>query len=216
MKKIKIISLVMCAVLLISAAVAGTFAYLMDTDEAVNVFTVGNVKMLLDETDVDENGVKESDNRVKENTYHLVPGKEYIKDPTVTVLKGSEEAYVRMLVTISDMADLKTVLGNDFLPENYIDGWDSNVWTCTSVKDNGDNTVTYEFRYKSTVNAYKSSENIVLSPLFQKLTVPSELDGDELDLIKEAKITVQGNAIQKSGFSSADDAWTAFEVQINK
>ncbi len=216
MKKIKIISLVMCAVLLISAAVAGTLAYLMDTDEAVNVFTVGNVKMILDETDVDENGVKESDNRVKENTYHLVPGKEYIKDPTVTVLKGSEEAYVRMFVTISDIADIKTVFGNDFLPENYVKGWDSSVWSCNSITDNGDNTVTYEFRYKETVNAYTASENIVLEPLFDKIIVPAELDGDQLELIKEAKITVQGNAIQKSGFDSADNAWAAFEAQLNK
>ena len=128
MKKMKTVLLCISVCVLVFASVMGTLAYLTDTDEVVNTFTVGNVNITLDEADVDETGAIVSNERVKENEYHLIPGSVYVKDPTVTVKKGSEASYVRILVTISDMADLKAVFGNDFLPENYVEGYNSAVW----------------------------------------------------------------------------------------
>ena len=215
MKKTKALILALCAVVLVAVSVMGTLAYLADSEEVVNTFTVGNVDIKLDETDVDEKGEPiPGAERVKENEYHLIPGGEYVKDPTVTVVKGSEEAYLRLLVTISDIADLKTVLGDDFLPENYVEGWDKAVWNCAKITDNGDDTVTYEFRYHKTVDAYKATEDVVLEALFTKIKVPAQLDGEELKAISEMKVTVVGNAIQKAGFDSADAAWTAFDAQV--
>ena len=215
MKKTKALILALCAVVLVAVSVMGTLAYLTDSEEVVNTFTVGNVDIKLDETDVDEKGEPiQGAERVKENEYHLIPGGEYVKDPTVTVVKGSEEAYLRLLVTISDIADLKAVFGNDFLPENYVEGWDKAVWNCAKITDNGDDTVTYEFRYHKTVDAYKATEDVVLEALFTKIKVPAQLDGEELKAISEMKVTVVGNAIQKAGFDSADAAWTAFDAQV--
>ena len=54
-----------------------------------------------------------------------------------------------------------------------------------------------------------------MEPLFQKLKVPGEIEGEELAKIKEMKISVVGNAIQKSGFENEDAAWAAFDLQIN-
>lgn len=214
MKRSKVLLLALCAVCLVAVSVLGTLAYLTDSENVVNTFTVGNVDIKLDETDVDETGTPiEGNDRVMENEYHLVPGGKYVKDPTVTVIKGSEESYIRMLVTISDIADLKAALGENFLPQNYVEGWDSNIWSCVNIKDNGDDTVTYEFRYHKTVNAYKADEDIVLEALFTKINVPGELSGEELKTIQEMKITVIGNAIQKAGFETADAAWTAFEAE---
>ena len=212
MRKMKVILLSVCVIVLVFASVMGTLAYLTATDEVVNTFTVGNVEITLDEADVDELGVVISNDRVKSNEYHLIPDGVYVKDPTVTVKRGSEDSYVRMLVTISDMADVKAVLGNDFLPENYVEGYDKNVWKCVSITDNGDNTATYEFRYKETV--VKPTADKVLEPLFEKIKVPAELDGEDLAKIAEMKISVVGNAIQKAGFDSEDAAWAAFDVQM--
>lgn len=215
MKKTKALILALCAVVLVAVSVMGTLAYLTDSEEVVNTFTVGNVDIKLDETDVDEKGEPiQGAERVKENEYHLIPGGEYVKDPTVTVVKGSEEAYLRLFVTISDIADLKAVFGNDFLPENYVEGWDKAIWNCAKITDNGDDTVTYEFRYHKTVDAYKATEDVVLEALFTKIKVPAQLDGEELKAISEMKVTVVGNAIQKAGFDSADAAWTAFDSQV--
>ena len=125
--KTKAFVLALCAVLLVVSTVFVTMAFLTSQDTVTNTFTVGNVTITLDETDVDLYGVKDSETRVDKNEYKLIPGHEYIKDPTVTVAKGSEESYVRMLVTITEFKDVKDVFGKDFLPQDFVDGWDNTV-----------------------------------------------------------------------------------------
>lgn len=74
-KKTKALMLVLCAVLLVTASVLGTMAYLTSTDKVVNTFTVGKVAITLDEAKVDPDGKPVADAaRVKENAYHLLPG----------------------------------------------------------------------------------------------------------------------------------------------
>lgn len=50
------IALALCTVLAMTTTVFGTIAYLTSTDTVTNTFTVGKVKIDLDETVVDENG----------------------------------------------------------------------------------------------------------------------------------------------------------------
>ena len=103
----KALLLTLCAVLLVAASVLGTMAYLTSTDSVENTFTVGSVKIRLDEAKVDENGTPvEGAARVKSNEYKLMPGHTYTKDPTVTVEKGSESSYVRMKVTFNNASDI--------------------------------------------------------------------------------------------------------------
>lgn len=98
----KALLLTLCAVLLVAASVLGTMAYLTSTDTVTNTFTVGKVEIKLDETDVtNPNGP-----RVKANSYKLMPGNTYTKDPTVTVLNGSEASYVRMKVTFNNATEI--------------------------------------------------------------------------------------------------------------
>ena len=56
MKKVKVLLLSLCAVLLVAASVLGTLAYLTSQDTVVNTFTVGKVKTTLDEADVHPDG----------------------------------------------------------------------------------------------------------------------------------------------------------------
>lgn len=102
----------LCAVLLVAASVLGTMAYLTDSKDVKNTFTVGNVAIKLDEAKVDENGTQVVDKdgnpvaRVTENEYKLLPGHTYVKDPTVTVLAPSVESYVRMKVTFNKASQI--------------------------------------------------------------------------------------------------------------
>ena len=112
MKKTKkALLLSLCAVMLVTASVLGTMAYLTSTDEVVNTFTVGNVAITLDETDVDNSTPGEND-RDQANEYKLMPGKEYVKDPIVHVDADSEDCYlfVKVANEIADIEDTKTVL----------------------------------------------------------------------------------------------------------
>ncbi|MBQ7836711.1 MAG: hypothetical protein IJ389_05600 [Clostridia bacterium] len=211
----KAILIAASALLALTMAVVGTVAFLISSQEVVNTFTVGQVHINLDEADVDEDGDPvEGADRVKGNEYHLVPGQTYTKDPTVTVLKGSEEAYVRMTVTLNKVAELKAILGDDFLPENYVAGWDRDVWNCVEITDNGDNTVTYEFRYYEIVDARDAADDVVLDALFDEFTLPGDFTNEDLKSIEGFKIVVQGHAIQATGFEDADAAWAAFNDQV--
>lgn len=210
-KKTKFLLIALCAVFLVAASVIGTLAYFTDDEQAVNTFTVGKVDIVLDEAKVDEYGnVIENADRVTENSYKMIPGHEYVKDPTVTVKAGSEESYVRMLVTLNKMDEIKTALGNDFLPQNYVTGWDSTEWPCVSVKDNGDNTATYEFRYYKIVD-----DSDELDPLFETIIFPGKLTGEQIANLGDFNIKVVAHAIQADGFSTADEAWDAFDAQVN-
>jgi hypothetical protein len=194
-----------------------TFALLtFETDTLVNTFTVGQVSLKLDETDVDETGTPiPGAERVTGNEYKLIPGKSYVKDPTMTVLSSSEASYVRLLLTITKAKELKEVLGSNFLPENYVTGWDKTKWLCTSIKENQDNSITYEFRYHEVVAGYVDgkTEDVVLTPLFTSFTAPAELTNEDLKKIEGFEIKVVGHGIQATGFKSADEAWNAFNEE---
>ena len=122
MKKFKALLVVACALLLVAASVFGTMAYLTSTDTVTNTFTVGKVAIKLDEAKVNTDGTPVANaERVKANEYKLLPGHTYTKDPVLTVKGGSEDAYVRLLVTINKASALKEVFGTNFLPQNYVD-----------------------------------------------------------------------------------------------
>lgn len=106
MKK-KILVACLCVALAVLTIAGTTLAYLTDSKEVNNTFTVGKVKIALDEADVDTDGTPiEGAKRVTENEYKLMPGHTYTKDPTVTVLGGSEDCYVRLKVTFTNFSKL--------------------------------------------------------------------------------------------------------------
>lgn len=217
-KKVLLVTLFTIFVLLISTGV--TLAYFTDNEDATNVYTIGKVSITLNETDVDELGVPiEGTDRVYGNEYHLMPGYTYVKDPMITVNAGSNNSYVRMLVTINEIDELNKIFGNEFLPEKMVNDWDNEKWLYEGYVDNNDNSYTYEFRYYKTVNGYDGNEkkNKKLEPLFTSFIVPDYLTGEQLEQIQKLKITIVGQAIQNAGFENGvNEAWEAFEVQFNK
>lgn len=217
-----------CAVLLVVASVLGTMAYLTSSETVTNTFTVGKVGLILDETDYDESKTNETTpGRDKENTYHLLPGHEYTKDPTVTVLKDSEKSYVRMIATITYNESADSVFGTVNSPESIANWLDikTNDWKITgepqTTKEDGKITRSYEFRYKNVLDKVTDENGLSLSPLFTKITVPGEITNDQLKELADLKIDVEAHAIQADGFQSKDGktaeqvAWEAFDQQVN-
>ncbi|MBR5547710.1 MAG: SipW-dependent-type signal peptide-containing protein [Clostridia bacterium] len=210
-RKLRKAILTLCsALLLVSLSVGLTVAYLTDETELVkNTFTVGKVAITLDETDVDEYGVKDGDTRVITNDYKLMPGHTYTKDPTVHVAADSEESYVRMLVTINLVDKLTEAFGVDeFLPEEYVNGWDRSKWESYAITT-VDNVCTVEFRYYTTVSTVDAAAKD-LEPLFTEIKVPEGAENEKLLALEDLQIDIKAQAIQADGFANADAAWTAF------
>ncbi len=199
-----------CSVLLVAGSVAGTMAYLTSTDTVTNTFTVGNVAITLDEAKANTDGsLVEGADRVQANSYKLLPGHTYAKDPMVTVLNDSEESYVRMTVTLSKSAELDAIFTGEANMLEIFNGYDSTNWLYKgNVEDATANTRTYEFWYKETVSA--ADGNVALDALFDSITVPGEITNEQLATINDMTITVNAEAIQADGFETADAAWAAF------
>lgn len=209
----KALLLALCAVLLVAATVMGTMAYLTASDTVTNTFTVGKVAIKLDEAKVGTDGKALTDDkaeRVKENNYKLMPGHVYDKDPTVTVLSGSEESYVRLRVTV----DFEKALTDELLAtklDGIFTGYDKNEWPLYKKTVSEDKKmITYEYRYKTTVAAEK--DNVALAPLFTKINVPGDWTNDTLKALGNFNINIEADAIQKDGFGTADAAWAAFKA----
>lgn len=241
MKK-KTLIVLLCCTLIISSAALGSIAYLTSSSSVTNSFTVGNVYLKLDETKVNPSGepVDEDGNVVDPSTgtpvrtetgnnYHLTPGKTYIKDPTVTIDKKSEDSYVRLLVTVTKAQELDTLCkamtaANQQkyphgLPQNHVAGYDAATWVCKAqTADQLNNTVTYEFRYFDTaantdVVSTDGTNDLVLPALFSSISVPTEVSGAELATLSGFDIHVVAQAIQAEGFADADEAWAAFRPE---
>lgn len=212
MKKFKALLVVACALLLVAASVFGTMAYLTSTDTVTNTFTVGKVNIKLDEAKANPDGsLVEGAARVKANSYKLLPGHTYNKDPMVTVLSGSESSYVKMTVTFSKANELDAIFAPDGANLTSIfNGYDAANWTAKgNTKDVTANTRTYEFWYKEAVGA--PTGDVALDALFDSITVPGEITKEQLATIEGMTITVNAYAIQADGFANADAAWKAFK-----
>lgn len=99
-KMIKPLLLAATAIMLVAATVFATMAYMTATATVTNVFTVGNVTLNMFESNVNSDGtlvappVAGAMKTAKANTYHLLPGLTYIKDPTVYVNASSDKSYL--------------------------------------------------------------------------------------------------------------------------
>lgn len=237
--KSKALLLTLCAVLLVAASVLGTMAYLTSSAEVKNTFTVGKVEIKLDETDV----TNPTGPRVTANSYKLMPGTTYTKDPTVTVKAGSEESYVRMKVTFNNAAALMEMLPNaeDFdddadalalakklAPMLYLTNYTAldSVWLPDVTMLYGDAVLanpnyfdydaandTVTYIFYYPTTVTATTADVTLPALFDTIKVPEHVTGEQLAKLNNFKITVVAEAIQAGSFANADKAWAAFAEQ---
>lgn len=203
----KILLLALCMAALIAVSVLGTMAYLTSTDEVTNTFTVGQVKITLDEAKVNDAGVAVTPaERVKANSYKLMPGHSYTKDPTVHVTDGSENCYIFVKVengiSAFEAANEEGTGGYKTIATQIT----TNGWTKLADVDN--------VYYRS----YTNGENVQKSfTVFSNFKIADNANNAEATktswnavTAENTKITVTAYAIQADGFENAVAAWAAF------
>lgn len=194
MKKSKILTLALCAVLLVATTVLGTMAYLTSQAEVVNTFTVGKVVITLDEADVDDSTPNAE--RDTANKYHLIPGKSYDKDPILHVADDSEDCWLFVKVA-NGISACEAAESTDYKP------------IAKQIADNGWTAL------EGVANVYykahdKDADPVVKDyPVFAKFAIAGSADATTLATAETANITVTGYAVQAEGFATALEAWNA-------
>lgn len=182
MKK-KIVSVCLVVCLLATAIIGTTLAYFTDsTQKETNTFTMGKVDIELDEPLWDD--------AYPDGIASVQPSQEIIKDPTVTVVKGSENCYVFV----------KVEKGNNV--DNYLTYSIDSAWTELEGYEG------IYYRDYTTDTEYDVDYTILTgNQVTVKSNVTGVAQGDELTL------SFTAYAIQSYGFGSAVEAWTAYNTQ---
>ena len=175
---------VLALVLVIALSVAGTYAYLTSQASVKNTFTVGNVSITMDETDVD-NSTPDADRDV-ENAYKLIPGTTYTKDPVIHVTATSEDCYLFVKVE-NNIAGAETTEANATVAAQLA----ANGWTLVDGQTN-------IYVYKDAVNGGVDVK------VFENFTVSNDINNDALKAAADGKtIVVTACAVQAEGLTAA-------------
>jgi len=200
--------------LLMGGAIGGTMAWLTtSTAPVTNTFTVGDIEIKLDEAPVDADGKKTTGGRVQANSYKIVPGNTYDKDPMVTVIGGNEECYLFIQVTETNRPE-------DYFEYEYV--WENanySNWTWTEYNaDNG--KIVYYCIVEANVNDQEipllyNNTLKVKDTVIKKGSTPSE--GQVVMPATDAdapKIEFKACAVQTANLSIGD-AWAQADALLN-
>ena len=183
----KIMLALFSAMLLVCVTVGATVAYLTSSDTVTNTFTVGNVVITLDETDVDNSTTNAE--RDKENSYKLLPGHAYTKDPIVHVASTSETCWLFVKVE-NEIANIEDAT------VNIADQMATKGWALVA----GTNNI---YAYRSAVDAGADVS------VFDTFKIAGNVDNTTLASYTGKTIKVTAYAVQKDGFNTAAEAWAA-------
>ena len=187
-KKVTIIAIVIAIIIIVTG---GIFAYLTDTDQATNVFTVGSVKINVTEA-----------NWNASNGQNVVPNQTIAKDPQIDNV-GSNSAYVYIKVEQPNVSLSNGTTGPLF---NYTinSGW-------TLLGDNSSSTGcptrTAVYYYNTALNPSTST-----SKLFNNVTT-NEYNQDSVP--DNTNIEVTGYAIQSSYLPSGTTIQSAYNTYFD-
>ena len=179
--KKKLTAGVAALILCITGVTYGTLAYFTDKDTRANVITIGHVTGTLTETD---EHMRDDNTTVKDYT-NVKPGDVLDKDPTVTLDKESEDAYVRVSINYEGLTKEQALA-----IENNLDisaGW-------TKSEDG--------YYYYNEILSNKTGA-INSSKVFSKVTIPTEW-GNEIAGIT-FNINVKAEFIQSDNFTPVTD-----------
>lgn len=198
------------------ASIGGTIAWLTDkTGSIQNTFSATDIEIRLEELSDDA-----TTNNV-ENSFDLVPGKAYAKDPKVTVVAGNEECwlFVKMIKT-----------GN---PDTYIT-YAFNEGTGTTDSDHWNELTASgepfkkplaegETVYYRKVEASKANQewylltNAAEDATMQNgsIVIKDSVKKENMDEAAQAAISFEAYAIQTHSFETAMSAWNELNPADN-
>ena len=212
MKK-KILALSMCIALAAIAIVGASLAYFTDIKTATNTFTMGNVQIKLDETDIKN---PEGD-RVTSNEYNVYPGLVVDKDPTVHNT-GKNAAYIRATVNVENWMNMCAAYFPDFgiaypnqgyeqslmlLVDALGEGWSIVGVTTGTPFEMGNFSAKFILKYDGTLASGTDT-----TAMFNQVKIPAAIENGQTF----GTITVKAEAIQADGFTTWEDAFDAFDA----
>ena len=215
MKK-KLTLVVTCIVLVAAMVIGGTLAYFTDSKTATNTFTMGNVNIKLDETDIKN---PEGD-RVTSNAYDVYPGEVVTKDPIVHNT-GKNGAYIRATVNVYNWMNLVAAYYPDFKETFPNDGYKAALnllvgelgegWSVVDVVAGDTFTIgqfdaKFVLKYDGVLAAGDDT-----TAMFQTVTIPAGIDNANASSFQSVKVVAQ--AIQADGFDTWEAAFAAYDAK---
>lgn len=215
MKK-KLTLVVTCIVLVAAMVIGGTLAYFTDSKTATNTFTMGNVNIKLDETDIKN---PEGD-RVTSNAYDVYPGEVVTKDPIVHNT-GKNGAYIRATVNVYNWMNLVAAYYPNFKETFPNDGYKAALnllvgelgegWSVVDVVAGDTFTIgqfdaKFVLKYDGVLAAGADT-----TAMFQTVTIPAGIDNANASSFQSVKVVAQ--AIQADGFDTWEAAFAAYDAK---
>lgn len=216
-KKIVIGALSIC--LVAAMAIGGTMAFLTDSEDVTNTFSVGDLDITLTEPKWDD------DTDGKE----LVPGDTEEKDPTITAVDG--DSYMRVIMSVQDkdgtaITDkdrldliLQTIRysapalseDNSYSTAELADYETVNSnFSLVADKSSSDTNVTGVYYYNYS-DVLAEGDKVTL---FTNVVIPNDWNQTQLQTLGEYQIVIQAQAIQTENFENAAAAFAALDAEI--
>lgn len=214
MTKKRFVAILLCVTLVALAAIGATFAYLTDTKTVNNTFTMGNVAIKLDETDIKN----PTGDRVTSNEYNVYPGAVVKKDPIVHNT-GKNAAYIRATINVENWMNNCAAYYPEFGIAYPSAGYEQsllllvdalgNGWSIVGVETGkpfelGNFSAKFILKYDGTLASGADT-----TAMFNNVKVPAGIkNGNDF-----GAITVVAQAIQADGFDTWEAAFAAYDAK---
>ena len=197
-------NLIIALAMMLVVVVGGVMAYFTSTDEATNTFTVGEVKIEVNEPNWTAPTA-------------ITPNMTIVKDPQIKNI-GTNDSYVFLKVTVPK-ATLKTVaqdgtvataavhqlfqLNNSSNKTAVWSGTDTinSTWVQVGQKETTDDAYVYVFAYGTSEACTKLAKDASTSNLFDSVTFVNATDGQELEG-ESYDISVEAYGIQTDNIAA--------------
>lgn len=214
MTKKRFVAILLCVTLVALAAIGATFAYLTDSKTVNNTFTMGNVAIKLDETNVND----PTGDRVTSNTYNVYPGAVVTKDPIVHNT-GKNAAYIRATINVENWMNNCAAYYPEFGIAYPSAGYEQSLlllvdalgegWSIVGVETGkpfelGNFSAKFILKYDGTLASGADT-----TAMFNNVKVPAGIkNGNDF-----GAITVVAQAIQADGFDTWEAAFAAYDAK---
>ena len=214
MTKKRFVAILLCVTLVALAAIGATFAYLTDSKTVNNTFTMGNVAIKLDETDIKN----PTGDRVTSNEYNVYPGAVVKKDPIVHNT-GKNAAYIRATINVENWMNNCAAYYPEFGIAYPSAGYEQSLlllvdalgegWSIVGVETGkpfelGNFSAKFILKYDGTLASGADT-----TAMFNQVKVPAGIkNGNDF-----GAITVVAQAIQADGFENWEDAFAAYDAK---
>lgn len=191
----KLMKTIGCLALVGAIGVGATLAYLSDSTSTLkNTFVIGNgIDITLTEQNVNDPTKRVEEGNTQEYP-ELVPGVEYVKDPTTTVKANSNDCYVFMYVEGADEF-VKYDVDGDKKGDFIIQEWGNRDWVKVSSKEGEE----LDGWYCHVAIVPEKTQDQDLTPLFNKVAVEqySKVVNKDIPAIVIKSVAVQADGLTR-------------------